>query len=425
MSELLITDIAELATPRGRAPRKADDQGRIARVAQAEVFCRDGRIAFAGPAADRYRAVGALPGVRRLSAAGGTVVPGFVDAHTHLPWAGDRADEFLARMAGADYRDIAAAGGGILATVRATRAASEAELTDNVRRRLDRMLRWGTTSAEVKSGYGLALDAERRQLRASAAAAEDHAIEITPTLLAAHETPPEHRTAPDRWIDEIVDAIIPQIAEDGLAAHCDVFCEHGVFDVPSSRRVLEAGRAYGLRPRLHADEFVDSGGAQLAAEIGAVSADHLVAVSDDGIAALASAGVIGVLLPAVSLFVRAKGFAPARRLIEAGVPIALATDCNPGSSHTESLPFIAALAVFHLGMTIEETLCAITLNAAGVLGRADEIGSVEVDKQADLVVLEGPSLAWLAYHPGVNPVRTVIKRGRVAAAAHVASETAD
>ncbi|MDH3404577.1 MAG: imidazolonepropionase, partial [Acidobacteriota bacterium] len=350
----------------------------------------------------------------RFDARGGALVPGFVDPHTHLPWAGSRAGEFAERLAGRSYQDIAAAGGGILSTVRATRQAGGDELTANVTRRLDRMLAWGTTTAEAKSGYGLALEPERKQLEALAAAAAAHPVEVVPTLLAAHETPPELRGDTDRYVELVCSEIVPAIARAGLAAYCDVFCETGVFSVSQSRRVLAAGAAHGLAARLHADEFVDSGGAELAAEIGAVTADHLMAVSPRGIDALAASGVIAGLLPGTSFFLKKKAYAPARRLIEAGVPVTLATDCNPGSSHTESMPMVFWLAVLELDMSVGEALTAMTLNAACSLGRGAELGSIEVGKQADLVVLEGAGLDDLAYHFGVHPISAVIKRGAVA-----------
>jgi imidazolonepropionase len=416
VAELLMTGVAELATPVGTAPRSGEEQGRVERRQGVEIFCRDGRIAFVGSPEERRRELGELAGADHLDAGGGTVVPGFVDCHTHLPWDGSRETEFAQRLAGKSYQEIAAAGGGILSTVRATREASEETLTENTRRRLDRMLTLGTTTAEVKSGYGLSLEQEMKQLRAIRAAADGHAVDVVPTLLAAHEFPPEHRDGPEarnRWVEIVAEEIVPAVADAGLARFCDVFCERGVFDVEQSRRVLTAGLDHGLRARLHADEFVDSGGATLAAELGAVSADHLVAISSEGIEAMADAGVLAVLLPGVSFFLMKDGYAPARRLIEAGVPVVLATDFNPGSSHTESIPFILQLGVFQLRMSIEECLTAATLNPACCLGLGEEVGSVEVGKRADLLVLEGPNLLHLGYHLGVDPVRTVVKAGRV------------
>lgn len=410
MSDLWITNLGELATPLGSDPLGGARQGEVSRRRGVDVLCRAGRIAaIAAPREIERETDG---NTKRLDARGGTLVPGLIDPHTHLPWAGSRETEFGQRLAGRSYQEIAAAGGGILATVQATRNASEDEIASNARQRLDRMLAWGTTTAEAKSGYGLELGAERKQLQALASAATGHPVDVVPTLLAAHETPPEYRGDTDGYVEYVCSEIVPAIAREGLALHCDVFCEEGVFSASQSRRVLAAGLDHGLRPRLHADEFVDSHGAELAAEMGAATADHLMAVSDRGIEALAAGGVLAGLLPGTSFFLK-KEFAPARRLIEAGVPVTLATDCNPGSSHTESLIMIFWLAVLKLDMSVGEALTAITLNAACSLGRGDEIGSVEVGKQADLVVLEGSSLDHLAYHFGVHPVAAVIKAGSV------------
>jgi imidazolonepropionase len=418
MSELLLVNVAELATPLGSTPRRGREQGAVRRTETVEILCRDGRIAWLGPAADRARDCGRLDGVERLDAGGGTVVPGFVDAHTHLPWHGTREHEFVRRLAGTTYQEIAHEGGGILATVRSTRAADEDLLVASTRRRLDTLLAHGTTTAEAKSGYGLTLEDELKQLRAIRRAAADHAVDLVPTLLAAHEVPPEYRgpqgvDAPgrERWVSTICEEIVPRTAEAGLARFCDVFCERGIFSADESRRILVAGRRHGLLPRLHADEFADSGGAELAAELGAFSADHLMAVSDRGLDALATGAVVATLLPGTSFFLMKKHYAPARRMIESGVAVALGTDCNPGSCHTESLPAVIVVAVLQMGLTIEEALTAATLNAACTLGLGGEIGSVEVGKAADLVVLDAPNLLHLVYHWGVNPVRTVVKGG--------------
>lgn len=411
--DLLIHNLGEVATPEGSSPLRGADQRRVRRIPGAEVVCRDGRIAFVGDPGERRRLFGDLHGAERLDGRGGTLIPGFVDPHTHLPWAGSREEEFAARLAGKTYQEIAAAGGGILSTVAATRRASEEELAANVRRRMDQMLAWGTTTAEAKSGYGLSLDGELKQLRAIRRASESHPVDLVPTLMAAHEIPPEHRQDRGRYLDLICQEIVPATAEAGLARFCDVFCEEGVFTPDESRRVLEAGVRHGLAPRLHADEFVDSGGAELAAELGALSADHLIAVSPEGIEALARSGVTAVLLPGTSFFLMKHRYAPARRLVEAGVPVALATDCNPGSSHTESMPMVVVLAVFELGLTIEESLTAATLNSACCLGLGAETGSAENGKRADLVLLDAPNLLHLVYHYGINPVSAVVKGGRV------------
>lgn len=411
--DLLIENLSELATPRGTLSRSGADQGRIERLADVEVLCDEGKIVFVGSHEERVERHGPLTDIERVDGRGGTLVPGFVDPHTHLPWAGSREEEFSMRLAGKTYMEIAAAGGGILSTVRSTRESSEEGLADGVRLRLDQMLRYGTTTAEAKSGYGLNLADEIKQLQAIRQADQEHAVDLAPTLLAAHETPPEYRDDRQGYLDVVCNEIIPAVSEASLARFCDVFCEEGVFTAEESRRVLSAGRDHGMAPRLHADEFVDSGGAELAAELGALSADHLIAISAAGIEAMASTGVTAVLLPGTSFFLMKHTYAPARRLVEAGIPVAIATDCNPGSSNTESMPMIFVLAVFELGLTIEEALTAATLNAACCLGLGDRIGSIEVGKNADLVLLDAPNLLHLAYHYGVNPVHTVIKNGRV------------
>jgi imidazolonepropionase len=410
--DLLVENLSEIATPLGAAAAAGGAQRAVVKIRDGEILCRDGRIAFVGTRAERLATLGDLAGVDRLDGRRGTAVPGFVDPHTHLPWAGSREVEFAQRLAGRSYQEIAAAGGGILATVRSTRAADGDALLAATLARLEWMLTCGTTTAEAKSGYGLSLADEIKQLETIARAARLQPIALVPTLLAAHEVPAEHRADRGRYLDLVCEEIVPEVATRGLARYCDVFCEAGVFSAAESRRVLEAGRAHGLTPRLHADEFADSGGAELAAELGAHSADHLMAVSPRGIAALARAGVPAILLPGTSFFLAKRTYAPARRLIEAGVAVALGSDCNPGSSYTESLPTIAQLAVFELGLTIEEALVGLTLNAAATLGLAGEIGTLEAGKRADLVVLDAPNLLHLAYHYGVNPVRSVVCRGQ-------------
>lgn len=413
MTELLLTGLDEIATPLGTTALRGPDQGRLLRLRdRPELLCRDGRIAWLGPRARRLEELGELPGVPRLEVRG-TAIPGLVDAHTHLPWAGFRDEEFVERLRGVTYQEIAARGGGILSTVRATRAAALEELVANVQTRLDWMLASGTTTAEVKSGYGLELATELRQLEAIERARRNHPVRLVATVLAAHEVPEEYRSARQRYLDLVCSEILPEVAARGLARFCDVFCEEGVFTPDESRQVLETGLRLGLLPRLHADEFAPSGGAELAAALGAASADHLLAATPAGIEALAAAGVVAVLLPGTSFFLRLPRRAPARRLIEAGVPVALGSDCNPGSCFTESLLTVLQLAVFELGLSIEEALVAATLNSAASLGLAAEIGTLEVGKRADLAILEGPNLWHLAYHFGVPLVSHVLVGGRL------------
>ncbi len=407
---LLVAGAGVVATPRGNAALAGPRQRQIHELPGAVVRCEGSEIVFVGEAREhdrRFRRPDEL-----LDAGGGTVIPGFVDAHTHLPFAGFREDEFDRRLAGESYAEIAAGGGGIVATVAATRAASFDELLALTLQRLDRQLLAGTTTTEAKSGYGLELEAELKQLRVLREAAHRHPVEIAATAMPAHEVPPEWRHDPDGYVELIVARIHPAIAAQKLAEGVDVFCERGVFSPHQTRRVLADVHRYGWRVHLHADELSDLGGGKLAAELAAASASHLLHVSPEGIAALAQAGVVAVLLPGASFFLRER-YAPARELVEAGVPVALATDCNPGSSPTESMPAIMALACLGARLSSEEALVAATVNSAAALGRAARIGTLEVGKQADLVVLDAPSPRHLVYHYGVNLVRHVVKAGRV------------
>lgn len=408
MSSLLLTGAAVLATPQGHAAVSGTRQGTLNEIPQGVLRCEAGQITFVG--SRRTHDAHFPPAEQELDVEGGTIIPGFVDPHTHLPFAGYRESEFDRRLTGESYAQIAAAGGGIVATVAATRRASEGELLELTMRRLDRQLAHGTTTTEAKSGYGLDLQTELKQLRAIAEAGRHHSVEVVPTAMPGHEVPPEWRHDPDGYVQLVVDQIHPAIAAAGLAEGVDVFCERGVFTPEQARRLLADASRYGWRIHLHADELCNLGGAELAAELGASSASHLLHASSSGISALAREGVVAVVLPGVSFFLRDR-FAPVRQLVAAGVPVALATDCNPGSSHTESMPMILALACLGAGLTTEEALTAATLNAAAALGKADRLGSLEVGKQADVVVLDAPSPKHLVYHFGVNLVRHVVKRG--------------
>jgi imidazolonepropionase len=407
---LLVTGARAVATPRGRAAVAGRDQGHLELAPGAVVRCEGVDVVFVGDPGEHDRRFG--PADESLDAAGGCVVPGFVDPHTHLPFAGAREDEFDRRLAGETYAEIAAAGGGIVSTVAATRRAGFDELLALTLARLDRQLLTGTTTTEAKSGYGLDQETEIKQLRVLREAARRHPVEIAATAMPGHEVPPEWRHDPDAYVELVVREIHPAIAAEGFAEGVDVFCEKGVFSPAQTRRLLADASRFGWRVHLHADELCDLGGAELAAELGAASASHLLHVSDAGIAALARAGVVAVALPGVSFFLRDR-YAPVRRLVDAGVAVALATDCNPGSSHTESMPAIMALGCLGAGLSTEEALTAATLNAAAALGRADRLGSIEPGKQADLVVLDAPSPKHLVYHFGVNLVRHVVKAGRV------------
>ena len=388
------------------------------------IACWEGRIVAVGSRIEVDRAIAAAgyPDGRfaRLDAAGGTVTPGLIDAHTHLLFAGSREDELVLRQQGAGYLEILAAGGGILSTVAATRAASDEELLAHGRRWLDEMLGHGTTTVEAKSGYGLDLPTELRLLELAHRLGEEGPIDVVPTWLGAHAVPPEFRSrrdAAEAYVDHLIDEQLPGVAAQGRARFADVFCEAGVFDAGQSRRILQAAAGYGLGLRLHADELAPSGGAELAAELGALSADHLAVPSEAGVAALAAAAaagrpVVATLLPATTWFLM-HAAAPARRLIDAGIPVAIATDFNPGTSPTPSLVLAMTVACLSMRLSPAEALAAVTVNAAHALGLGDEVGSIETGKAADLAIWRVPNHRQLPYWPGADLVSIVVKRGAV------------
>ena len=410
-ADLVVHNIGLLATLAGPIPRLGPALEDLGLVARAAVASAQGRIVYAGPE-DGLAGITLTPGAVNLDVAGAAVMPGFVDPHTHLAYAGDRDDEIRRRLAGASYREIAEAGGGIVSTVAATRAASTEELEAGVASRLDEMLVQGTTTAEVKSGYGLSTADEVRSLEAIRAAAARHPVRVVPTFLGAHEVPREHRDDRGRYVDLVIQEMIPEVARRGLAVFCDVFCEEGVFTVEESRRILLAARERGMKLRLHADELACTGGAELAAGLRARSADHLLFVSDRGMKALAEAGCAATLLPAAAFYLRLGRFAPARALVDAGVAVALATDANPGGGLSPSMPFAMTAACFAMGLSLPAALSAATANAAYALDLHRELGSVEEGKRADLVVLRSPRILDLL-RVGVPAVHTVIKDGRV------------
>ncbi|HSD28273.1 MAG TPA: imidazolonepropionase [Vicinamibacteria bacterium] len=411
-ADFALRRIGALATLAGPAPRTGAEMRHLASLPVAAVAAAGGRIAWVGPDAAFESAVKLSPGAETLDAGGAAVVPGFVDPHTHLAFAGDRDDEIRRRLAGASYQEIAAEGGGIVRTVEATRCASVEELSGLVAARLDEMLLCGTTTAEVKSGYGLETGAELRSLEAIRLAASRHPATVVPTFLGAHEVPREHRGSRTRYVDLLVAEMIPAVAARRLAAFADVFCEEGVFTVEESRRILLAARERGLKLRIHADELATTGGAELAGELGARSADHLVYVSERGMRALAEASCVATLLPTAAFYLRLGRFAPARALIAAGAPVALASDANPGGGLSPSLPFAMALGCFSMGLSLEEALAAVTVNAACSLDLQVEVGSIEVGKRADLVLLRSSRLLDLV-RVGVPAIRAVVKDGRV------------
>ncbi|MBE3100483.1 MAG: imidazolonepropionase [Planctomycetes bacterium] len=412
-ADLVIRRAGQVLTCAGPAPRCGRDQRETGALADATIASSRGRIVFVGPASDWDRAGRTAAGAITIDAAGQTVVPGFVDPHTHLVYAGDRRGELRRRLSGATYAELAAEGGGILSTVRATRAASADELATAARARLGEMLRAGTTTCEAKSGYGLDTGTELKMLRVIRRLAAEQPVEIVPTFLGAHEIPLEYRDRRAAYVTLIIDEMIPAVAREGLAEWRDVFCETGVFTPEESRAILSAGLAAGLKARIHADELAASGGARVAVEVGARSADHLLHVTPEQAAAMARAGIAATLLPIAAFYLKLGRFAPARMLIDAGVPVALATDLNPGGGFSPSMPFAMALACFAMNMTFEEALVASTINAAWALDRDARVGSLEAGKQLDAVIVGGSAVDLLRV--GAPAVRAVIKNGRVVA----------
>jgi imidazolonepropionase len=409
---LVLRHLRQLITCAGPAPRRGPDQRDVAIVSDGAIAADGQTIVYAGPD-------NALPSSivssadQTIDGARFSAVPGFVDAHTHAMFAGDRRDELRRRLAGATYAEIAAQGGGIVSTVTATRAASEEELIAATRPRLAEMLACGTTTAEVKSGYGLDVESELRMLRAIRRLNADESIDLVATFMGAHEVPFEYRDRRAEYERLIVERMIPTVANEQLAEWCDVFCERGVFTPGESRRILEAAKSHGLKPRIHADELAASGGSQVAAAVGARSADHLIFADADGIRALKDAGVVATLLPNAAFYLKLGRFAPARALIDAGVPVALATDVNPGGGFSPSMPFAMTLACFAMGLTFEEALIGATINGAYSLDRHDTVGSLEAGKLMDCVLVAGDAIDLIRI--GTPSIAGVIKRGRVLA----------
>jgi len=410
-AELLLTDIRELVTlePAGCAPgpRRGSAMGELGVIEDGAIAISEGRIVAVGPRAE----LAGIEARERRSARGLIALPGFVDPHTHLPFFGSRENDYQARIEGKSYAAMALAGGGIHSTVRAVRGASQDQLMAKGRVSLDRMLSHGTTTAEAKSGYGLELATERRQLETIAALDREHPVDLIATNLAAHEIPVDYRERREEWIDELCERLLPELKP--LAEFCDIFCEGHVYNIAESRRILSRARELGYDLKIHADEIEPLGGTELACELGAVSADHLGRVSEAGIAALAASETIAVLLPGTTFYLGLNHKAPARRMIEAGVAVALATDFNPGSCLTESLAAILTIACSDLRMTPAEAICAATINAAWAVRRGEDRGSLAPGKLADIVLWELPTWRYLPSHFGVNLVRDVYKAGRL------------
>jgi imidazolonepropionase len=412
---ILIFHAEQLITLEGHSNQPAirEMMSQLGIIENGAVWIENGRIVDVGTTEELiFTYQNRLDEAIQIDASGKIVLPGFVDPHTHVVYKGSREEEFNMRLAGATYMEIMNAGGGIHSTTSKTRLATEEELLQESMERLDRFLLHGVTTIEAKSGYGLDWDTEYKQLKVAQLLDEKHVIDVVRTFMGAHAVPKEYKENPDAFVELVINKMLPKVAAEKLAEFNDVFCERGVFTPEQTRRILEAGKKYGLTPKIHADEIEPYEGAELAAEVGAISADHLLKASETGIKAMAEKGVIGVLLPGTAFFLMTEA-ANGRKMIDLGLPVAISTDCNPGSSPTVSTPVIMNLACLHMGLTPAEVLTAATINAAHAISRAQEIGSIEVGKKADLVIANVPNYMLLQYHFGMNHTDTVLKNGKL------------
>ncbi|MGR6898733.1 imidazolonepropionase [Rummeliibacillus sp. BSL5] len=409
-----IQHAAQLVTmhlPEHVGPRTKGDMSELGLIEDGSVWLEDGVIQAVGTTSELKEIYESRAQEAEIvDATGHLITPGLVDPHTHVAFGGSREREFEMRLEGATYMDIMNSGGGIHATTRMTREASEEELIEQTSKRLDSFLAHGVTTVEGKSGYGLDLETEMKQLRVMKYLQEHHAIDLVPTFMGAHAVPAEYKGKEEEYVKLIIETMLPKVAEEKLAVFNDVFCEVDVFTPEQSKRILEAGKELGLTPKIHADEIKPYGGAELAAEVGAISAEHLLKASDEGIEKMAEAGVIACLLPATALYLREEA-ARGRVMVDRGVPVAISTDCNPGSSPTTSMPLVMNLACISMRMTPAESLCAATYNAACAIGMEDKVGSIEVGKQADIVLWDVENYQKLQYLFGVNHVQQVWKKG--------------
>lgn len=391
-------------------PSSGEEQGHVVQYHHGALIVQNGLVESIGEESEVLTNIKNDSLIQEYDCGGRCLIPGFVDPHTHCCFAALRESEFDLRVAGTPYLDILAKGGGILSSVKAVADATVDHLYAVTKKHVMRAMSFGTTSIEIKSGYGLTTETELKMLEAIDRVAADTPLDVVATFLGAHAIPPQFKNNPDDFITLIIEEMLPAVQKQGIARYCDVFCETGVFSIEQGRRLLQAAQKIGLGAKIHADEVDDLGGAGLAAELQAVSGDHLLAASDENLVAMAKAGVVANLLPATAYSLR-KPYARARAMIAANVPVALATDCNPGSSFTESMPFIFGLAVLNMQMTPLEALVGATLNSAYAIGMADRVGSLDVGKQADFLLLDGQSPSILAYHAGVSPVQEVYKKG--------------
>lgn len=412
-ADLVVTNCNHLLTCRGEIPKRKNNLQSVGLLEKGYIASLNGRVVFVGDENRFKEEIRLNENAVIIDGSGLVGLPGFVDSHTHLPFAGTREEEFVLRLKGYTYQQLAEKGMGIQTTVKATRDSSQAKLRTLCLRRLDQMLLLGTTTIEAKSGYGLNLKDEIKQLETLQDVDKIHPIDIVPTFMGAHEIPVEYKTRKKDYIELLIHEMLPLIKERKLAEFFDVFCEEGVFSLEEARELIRAAKEAGYKIKIHADEFTPLGGAQLAAEEGARSADHLLAITEQGIGKLSGSSTVATLLPAVPFFLMQERKAPARQLIEGGAIVALATDFNPGSSMTESMLFVLQLAVFTMKMSIEEAINASTANAAYALDRQEEVGSLEVGKKMDLILCDAPNYPSLVYHLGINPIKHVIKNGEI------------
>ncbi|MDI6840937.1 MAG: imidazolonepropionase [bacterium] len=398
MEDLTIINASEIITLSPGYPRGGVSIGELGIFKDVSISIKDGKISGIGAT---------KPAKMKIDAQGKVVMPGFIDSHTHLIFAGSRADEFELRLKGKTYKEIKEQGGGIISTVMSTRKATASNLFNIAVERLNYAIKWGTTTMEVKSGYGLSLQDEMKILKVIKKLNEVHPVSLVSTFLGAHEVPPEK--GKEEYINDLLNEIIPKVSK--LAKFCDVFCEHGVFTKEDARKILECGKKFGLLPKIHADELSDSGGAELAGELRAISSDHVIHPSARGIKLMKKAGTIAVILPGTCLFLNHKP--PVKKLIEAGIPIAIGSDFNPGTSTILAMPIIISLACTLLKLTPAQAITAATINAAYAIGLGDRVGSIEIGKDADILILSVNSYKEIPYWVGFNPVKVVIKKGRV------------
>ncbi|MBS3787914.1 imidazolonepropionase [Candidatus Bipolaricaulota bacterium] len=407
MDKKLVTNVGQLVTPGGNEPVSGPEMNELSVTENRTVLIQDGLITELGNKGD-------FTDIREeeieiIDAGGRPVLPGFVDPHTHFVFSGYRAKEFQMRLQGKSYEEIAKEGGGIASSVTSTRQASFPQLKKESRERLRSMVRFGVTTVEGKTGYGLDKKTELKQLKVMKDLNTETPLDIATTFLGAHSIPPEYSDSREEYVNFVTEEMTPIAAKQG-AEFCDVFCDRGAFTVEESRRILTDGKEFGLTPKIHADEIAGTGGAELAGDVGAISADHLLKSSNEGLNSMKKRGVVAVLLP-ITAFSLKDDYARGKYMIDTGLSVSLATDFNPGSCFSESIPLLFSLATLYMEMTLEETITALTLNAAAAIDRADKIGSIEPGKQADLVILDAPDYKHLSYHIGVNSVARVIKRG--------------